>query len=194
MRVSVVAFHGDFANGEMLREDMGDPDWVDWYVDHQGRGRRDLPDEEIIEELPSGPLVCVGYSDGGDTVARLSTLIPERFVAAVVYEAPVVSVPAPGGDFPVLSLWNYGSRKAQSELADEAVRKWAYGRRDFSIHFGKGRHTKWVWRNPWWLGRRLGHGWDLELNPYIHRWIREKAGLLAKNAAPISRPATTEEL
>lgn len=168
--VSAVAFHGDFAKAHHLQHDMGDPPWVDRYVQHQGRGRRDLPDGVIMNSIPAaGRLVLLGFSDGGDTVARLSQYLYHRILCAIVYESPVKSIRRPAGNFPVLMLWNEGSNRRYSEAASIARARWtANPDRVVAEEMGEGGHTKFVRRpSTWWRG----HGWDVGLNPLIVSWV-----------------------
>ena len=102
MKATVFAIPGGYLSGRDLCRDMGNPDWVDYYLD------RDHPCELAtrIESIAEGPIVLIGYSIGGSLIGHLSLLLG-NIVGAVVYESPLIGVDHVGGNFPVLWIENY---------------------------------------------------------------------------------------
>ena len=163
--MQTIALHGDYASPDMLRRDMGNPAWVDHYYD--GRGWRDVDGRiELLTHFirsQEEPVVLVGYSRGGDVVARLSNSIPHLIRAAVVYESPV-SVDSCGGKFPALCVWNDRGSIRRLQRVDDVVkslRLWSVGRR-CEIMIGSGRHMDLM---------PPGHSWDRSLNSRIEDWL-----------------------
>lgn len=155
------AFHGDGARPSDLQSDMGDPGWVDEYVDYRSNGWLDrIRAQESV--------VLIGYSRGGDVIASLSLQL-RNILGVVLYESPLFSVAVPGGRFPALVIWNDNSPRASSKAAEEALAGWRAGGRSVDVMVGRGRHTKPVWR-PRTLF--LGHGWDTAINHRVEKWIR----------------------
>jgi len=153
------AFHGDFASASDLQQYMGDPPWVDAYVDYRS---------DFAAGIAQQDAAClVGYSRGGAIIGNLSLSLT-NIVGAVLYESPLFGVDEPGGTFPVLIIWNGQSRKRRSIEAWDALQRWKSGGRSVTMLEGSGRHTKPVWR-PSTLFR--GHGWDVSLNDQIGRWV-----------------------
>lgn len=153
------AFHGDFASAEDLQADMGDPAWVDEYVDY----RRDF--ESAIADQDS--VVLVGYSRGGSIIGELSLRL-RNIRGVVLYESPLFGVDQPGGNFPALVIWNRRSRKRRSIEAWDTLQRWRAGGRSVTMMDGQGAHLKFVMRPS---TAFLGHGWDVSLNSRIAAWV-----------------------
>jgi pimeloyl-ACP methyl ester carboxylesterase len=163
----IIALHGDFATGEMLRHDVGDlRNSIDYFHEAKGWLRFNHQMDKLIrmlEELDEPPIL-IGYSRGGSVIAALSEVIEIR--AAVVYESPVIDSEGAGGAFPVLQIWNdRGARYGRNELrrgqAIIAEQIWQENHPVTQI-IGTGGHVR---RNP------LGHFWDVSLNQQIRDWI-----------------------
>lgn len=165
----VAAFHGDFAQPQDLRDDAGNPDWIDEYPSYERITGRTYPYlvSGMAELRSRERLVLVGYSRGGDVVAWLSTQLT-NIVGAILYESPVLSVHQPGGNFPAALVWNRYSRKSHSVAAEDACYAWGMGGRHRTLIWGDGKHTRRIWR-PRTLFR--AHGWDVELNPLLANWV-----------------------
>lgn len=163
--MKVFAFHGDGARPWHLRDDMGNPTWVDEYPDWMRQNQEQLIAELAAEES----VILVGYSSGGGFIADVLSHRLGNITGAVVYESPVRSGRPPGGEFPVMMIWNRGSRKAASKMACEAMEAWvANSRRKWRLVFGDGGHTRWAWR-PRTLFR--AHNWDASVSPKAERFI-----------------------
>jgi hypothetical protein len=154
------AFHGDFASATDLQQDMGDPPWVDAYVDYRSDFASDIAQQDAA--------CLVGYSRGGSIIGRLSLSLT-NIVGAVLYESPLFNVDEPGGDFPVLIIWNRHSRRRRSIEAWDALQRWKASGRSVTMLEGAGTHIKLVGRPSTLF---LGHGWDVSLNDKIGTWVR----------------------
>lgn len=164
--ISVIALHGDFANGRMFAWDIGirNTENVRWrYPDWKRESRENLI--SILSCFPN--LVLVGYSRGGDKIAKLSHQL-SNIRGAVLYESPIL--PArnqikPSGDFPVLWIENDEGMATKSrrkkKIMSRSKHLWALNR-SMTCLTGVGKHVK---VNP------LGHGWDQALNQQILEWI-----------------------
>ena len=151
----IVAFHGDFASPRMMRRDMS-VDWVDQYWDYQQDNVATLADHR--------DLVLVAYSRGGSVVGKLANAL-NNIRAAVLYEAPLLDAPTPGGDFPVLIIWNRLSIRRFTREAKRTKQEWALQHPISELHGGSLLHVK-LWPP--------GHGWDQNLNPPIYEWLSEQ--------------------
>lgn len=155
------AFHGDFASHDDLQKDMGDPPWVDEYVDYR---------TDFEYQIARQDAVClVGYSRGGSVIGQLSLSL-KNIVGAVLYESPLFGIDQPGGAFPVLIIWNDRSRRRRSIEAWDTLCRWRAGGRSVTMLQGSGRHTKLV-RRP--STMFIGHGWDTSLNSTVEAWVRD---------------------
>jgi pimeloyl-ACP methyl ester carboxylesterase len=161
----IIALHGDYANAEMLKRDIGSLEpMVDCFWDASGwrPAKREISKlKRYITSLPAEPPILIGYSRGGSIIAMLSNRYPIR--AAVLYESPVLDSFTVGGTFPVLQIWNdqgvmTGKRKGQAAIAQEVWKK----NHPVTELRGVGTHIK---RKP------IGHGWDVGLNDQIRKWI-----------------------
>lgn len=153
---AVVALHGDFARGWVLRRDMGDPDWCDFWPDWKRINFWMFRDS--LAQLER--LILIGYSKGGSEIATLSHYL-DNLVGAVLYESPMLKVREPAGSFPIMWIENDRSwYRNTREMADTRV-QWRKGRARTTAK-GSGYHVK---RWP------PGHGWDKTLNDSIAEWI-----------------------
>lgn len=153
------ALPGDFASANDLQRDMGDPPWVDAYVDYRSPFEEDMARQDAV--------CLVGYSRGGSVIGRLSLTLP-NIVGAVLYESPLFGVDEPGGTFPVMIIWNSHSAPRRTIEAWDALQRWRSRGRQVRLLSGRGRHIKPVWR-PRTLF--VGHGWDVSLNDTIGEWV-----------------------
>lgn len=175
-----IAFHGDYANGEILKRDMGDPPWVDMYF-HKWN-------IEDVKDYCKNFLNInmIGFSRGGSFIAHLSHHIP-NIRCAVLYESPVIkhkrkSIDYIAGDFPALIIWNnkgfiFERGRKNWPAAKKMEAMWSENgdapsdlSRDRPVdrHLeGEGGHMRWVW-NSW---PPVGHDWDQSLNDDIEQWI-----------------------
>lgn len=160
--MKVVAIHGDGGSARIMRRDMGDPSWVDRYLDWNGQV------DAALKLAWGGDIVLVGYSRGGAHIAGLAEHLP-NIRAAVIYESPDPGMESVPGNFPALLIWNRRGRGStyQGSMSDAA---WIHSRHPVSRMIGKGRHTKFVFGWP-----PIGHGWDKSLNPEIESWIERNA-------------------
>ena len=170
--MDVIAFHGQAASGARLRADMGNPDWVTWAPDWQRYASAD----DFAAELGGVPVVLVGYSLGGDFIARLTRTRLSKWIRGIaVYESPVLSGPPRALPCPCVVIWNnYPPRTAWRRAGKAAsIAAWnvQYPHADNLI----GRHTAHVlysWRPPF-----IRHAWDSTVNPLLRK-------LLAPRGAP----------
>lgn len=175
----VFAFHGQFANGRFLREDMGDPDWVTDYPDWQQMDCRQWAN--LVDEMrSSGPIGVVAYSLAGklfgdelDGEGRggLLTALGDSIAWGCSYECPPCN-PPPGRQQWIIA-WNDDSFGLHSERAKTSRRpvvrrrykqalqadiEWLASGRIVLCSVGSGRHTRKVEGRKELLG--LGHNWD----------------------------------
>ena len=155
------ALHGDLASPADLRRDMGDPEWVDAYPDWK-RGLAPLLLELDVHEW----INLVGYSSGGSMISALTWRL-DNIRCAVLYEAPNLQPIIPGGNFPVLMIWNDRGRVRWPESID-TYWDWRVNH-PVDVFGGRGRHIAFSWRPPF-----LRHGWDQSLNDRIAAWIQSK--------------------
>lgn len=193
--MSVIAFHGWGATPSDLRQDMGDPSWVDHYWPYEyGRRsifegddtagdmssvaweagslmRHSVTDEQHRKLLSYRRLVLVGYSLGGSLIGELSLGLP-NLVGAIVYESPLLGTVSPGGRFPVCIVWNAGSRKAGTREALRATQAWKAGGRSVLEFEGSGGHTRYVDRRSTF---NKAHNWNQSLNARlgweVNKWL-----------------------
>lgn len=183
MNVGVIAFHGQtlkLVNGaKRLREDMGDPAWVD----HFFRGHNLL--KAIMKCREYDNVYLIGYSKGGELIATLTHHIT-NIIGACIYEAKVNQPPLiknGHGDFPVLQYWNSQSGRAHWTAGRRSTELWSRGR---TLHrqrtlFNDHGHTKPV----------LRHNFDELAVSGVYRHL----GLcteLAKPASPEPAPVRME--
>ena len=158
-----IAIHGALSNGNMLRQDIGKPSWIDHYPTYKHVKHYDQIRELIIE---CESVNLIGYSKGGSLIADLTNdedILP-RIKSAVLYESPVFNVAQCRGTFPVLMIWNnrgYITHPRRRLLALQSIALW---QQTHTITFllGNGPH---FYLNP------PRHGWDRELNPIIEQWL-----------------------
>ena len=128
MSVGVVAFHGQtfgVVNGaKRLRDDMGNPAWVD----HFFKGHNVL--DAIMKCREFDSVYLIGYSKGGQLIAALTHHVT-NIVGACIYEAKVKQHPLiknGHGDFPVIQFWNSRSGRAHWKAGKESTDAWIRGR------------------------------------------------------------------
>lgn len=157
MRPTVIALHGDGANGALLARDMGYPPWVDHYWNG---------DDGLLEFVRScESVVIVGYSRGTQLAGRLS-LKTNNIIGCILYEPMLKGMDSTGGIFPVLWIENDRGRKEWKEMK-RAKEVWARTH-PMTEKEGKGRHWSIrLWRFPF-----RGHEWDQSLNAYCFNWIK----------------------
>ena len=167
-RVTVVAFHGStffWTNGaNRMRRDMGDPNYVShYYREHN------IPDF-LAEFATEERLFLIGYSKGGDFIARLTHYL-DNIVGVVLYESPVlhdggVCMDYTTDDFPVWMFWNESSRQAKTQAAGHSISEWSKSRTRFTLEMkmqGRG-HVDWFSFPP-------GHAWDRRVTALIPSMI-----------------------
>jgi hypothetical protein len=168
-RPFVVAYHGDFASGKILKRDSCGPWWVDWWPNWK-RNRR-------AQELPTDrPVALLAFSGGGDLTARQVGIYP-NVVAVVNYECPNRRDIVPRGKCPVLAAWNRNGRGIAGGSPEDRIywtaeakttmEQWAAGH-PLQLAFGNGGHVR---RARGWPP--LGHDWDTELNPTFFAFIQQ---------------------
>ena len=161
----IIALHGDYANADMLKRDVGDfAPLVNCFWDASGwrPAKREIGKlERYIKSLPEPPTL-IGYSRGGSIIAMLSNKYPIR--AAVLYESPVLDSFTVGGTFPVLQIWNDQGVMAMKRRAGQARVAQEVWKRNHPVEtaWGVGTHIR---RDP------IGHGWDVGLNDRIRDWL-----------------------
>jgi len=156
--IITAALHGQYATGKMLRRDMGDPTWVDYYVHKIGK----LTSAELQRLKP--PLILVGYSLGGSVIADLTHELD--LVGAVLYESPLLNDTIPAGTFPVLWIQNdYRHKTRRKREMDSSLAGWKENHQVTQLT-GSGRHIRGVIGWPMW-----GHAWDQTLNDKIAGWL-----------------------
>jgi len=176
MKATVFAIPGGHLSGRDLRRDMGDPDWVDHYLDRAHPW--DLAVK--IESITDGPIVLIGYSVGGSLIGHMSLLLG-NIVGVVVYESPLIGVERVGGDFPVLWIENdYKSTWRREAESLEAFLKW-FESHSTEVMVGEGRHVRLRFGWP-----PFGHAWDVRLNTRIAGFVRE-VGSGHTNSPPTDR-------
>ena len=158
---SVIALHGDFASGSMLRRDCGIESWA-------------YPNWKRKPYLPSeGGYVLVGYSRGGSEIGHLSREWHRAIRAAVLYESPLLGTNRVYGDFPALWIENdWGRRLRGGRYAremQETLETWQLGGRRVDQLIGRGRHVEFTRGWP-----PFRHGWDRSLNRQILDWIESQ--------------------
>lgn len=157
----LAAFHGDFFTAAHLRQDLGNPAWVDSYVDWRRSGG-------WLEDLAAKPaLAIVAYSRGGQIAAQLSHELP-NVRAFVLYEAPTLRAGPPAGTAPALWIWNDRSWRRNTAQARESLAQWQSSGRRVDFLTGSGSHLK---RSRRARTLYLAHGWDLALNDRISAWL-----------------------
>jgi len=158
LKPTVFALHGGGLSAAAMRRDMGDPPWVDCYVEG----------DDMSEVLASVgiDIVLIGYSLGGSRIGELSQLLPSDIVGAVLYESPLLGLQSTGGNFPVLWIRNqYRSTEKREREFSRAERIWS-STHPIQRELGEGRHVRWRFGWP-----PFGHAWDRSLNPVIADFI-----------------------
>lgn len=157
MSEEVVAVHGDFATGEQLRYDMGDPPWVDRYI--TARTAKDF-----LDQIPGDARVLIGYSRGAEWIrmAINAGLLPS--VRAVVGYEPLALGPFMS-TIPRLLIVNKYGRHWWTELGRRSAEHWAGGTGAATL-VGRGMHVRLKLKPPF-----IGHAWDQETNTAVERWV-----------------------
>lgn len=162
--MKVFALHGGYLGPEDLRRDMGDPRWVDHYLD----GHDPVFCESQIRQwiIPGEKIVLLGYSFGGSVIGHLSQRFQNTIRSAVLYESPLIGTNTTGGKFPVLWIRNmYLATRFREAEFDWTRSAWQRTHR-MTYRFGSGKHVK-----PRWGWPPFGHAWDRSLNSFIENWI-----------------------
>jgi hypothetical protein len=165
-RPYIVAFHGDTATGKMLREDMGNPMWVDEYWDGPRTHAGVLRAADYLSCFDCVALVA--YSSGGSFAAKLSCQLT-NIACAVLCESPIRGPTIPCGNFDVLSLWNGEHGRYDSDEARNTIADWRRNhvvQVEFTNIVGHMRREWWRWPR-----RTLRHNWDRSMNLFIYDWI-----------------------
>lgn len=155
----VIAFHGRPGRPGILRRDMGDPPWVDQYFAGHDI---DAAANEIDRHCR---VILVGYSFGGDLIARLTHRC-SNVVGAVLYESPLLEPMLPRGHFPVCMVWNDRGRR-HWPASQRSCLAWDLPERIFVPMNGRGGHVRMTWRWPF-----VGHAWDQSLNGQVETFIQ----------------------
>lgn len=151
------ALHGDFATPKMLQRDMGDPRWIDLYIERQS--------VESMASLCSawGVKNLVGYSRGGYLACKIAELIPIKTL--VLYESPMFDAQPQVLNAVVVFNSVPRRRKRRSREMSRVLRYFS-GHMTF-FHGAKKRHLE---AKPYWPF--LGHAWDQSLNDLIAGELR----------------------
>jgi hypothetical protein len=152
----------------MLQNDMGDPDWVDWYWDYRSPFTP-----------PTDGFVGVAYSISGSLLGDYS--LYDRFIdkckALFLYECPLLNDIIPLGDFPVTLIWNkrkWMPQKRKLEMLDTAIRwKVNHPVEEIEANGGKGLLYRHLEPKPYWPF--VGHAWDRGINHKIESAINALA-------------------
>ena len=156
----LIALHGDFASGDILKRDMAHLSrWIDEFPDWQ-------MDNTWLTDYIDKNICLLGYSRGGAEIANLSYL--DNLKGAVIYEGPNFRHYYPQGNFPILLGWNSLSRPLRDKLRDWTFESWS--RHHLVTTFqGRGFHIRRCrgCRPP------LGHNWDAAINPDIYHWMTD---------------------
>lgn len=172
--VRVLAFHGSPGWSNLLRKDMGDPNWDISYVSW-----KKLSLETIIDMIDQDTFL-LGYSAGGEFIAQLTYHV-SRIAGIVVYESPLRNGPPRAIGCPVLWLWNdYEPRTARRR--HEKIKSYRWWRDRFNMTTAIPGLTGWKTSTPIYGHTKvvpyfpfIGHGWDISLNPHIERWMNQNA-------------------
>jgi hypothetical protein len=176
--MEIIAFHGDFASPQMLREDIGDIGLPITFM--SSTNWLDAISEIDVAFGPKRGLVGIGFSRGCGVIADLSYQYPDLFIAAVLYEGPLGFYGKVGGSFPVLMIWNsHGVKKPsllkpwhwfKPRVAREAEMAWEE-KHSVSYASGTGCHMRYdKTKNP-----KLRHAWDQSLNKTVREFIVSSA-------------------
>lgn len=148
---TILALHGDFANGSMIRRDIGHislelitPDWK----------RQPLSQLSKYSTLPN--LVLAGYSKGAIVLPKLLQYLP-NVIGIIAYEGPATCTHCQC-TLPVIWITNsqgvaHRPRRRKKQMT-KARSTWS----NITPLQGIGRHIR---------TRPLGHNWNTSLNPKI---------------------------
>lgn len=162
--MKVVAFHGDFASPQMLREDSGDPSWITDYM-----GWEDIHPRFISSALDQEkePYVLLGYSRGGQVACRVANSIVYRelFRGIVLYEAPLPPEGLVGNHHVLYLRSTYRSWLPWREWRKDRIIRYLKEHHKVAVLGSECRHLKRV-------NGEFRHGWDTQTNPHINKWIQ----------------------
>ena len=161
--MKVIAIHGDFATGEQLRYDMGDPPWVDHYATAKTFS-------QFVAQVPYGDVVLVGYSRGAEWIRQFANAYGfgaiTRIRGMVGYEPLALGEFVLARSVPRLLIYNSRGRGAWTRLGASSIEKWrGPGTTELA---GRGFHIRVKMQPPF-----IGHAWDKSINPEIQRWLSE---------------------
>ena len=164
--MTTLAFHGDFASGEMLREDAGNPDFIDEYPDWTRKDRRNISGmSKMIGLACESPVVLIGYSRGGQIAARIAA-VNRRIKGLVLYEAPLTTSDIAALPRRVAVTYIRSIVRSTLPWRNRRKAKIIEGLRelpDFTLMDSSLPHV-----------HKLRHGWDQNLNGDIATWLRER--------------------
>lgn len=174
---TVFAIHGDFG-ANRLRRDMGDPDFVDYYLNWSRKDKRSNFNElKNIISSPKfeTPFVFIGYSYGGEVINQLMNryFIRKNTVGIIQYESPLFSVPPTKlmKHIGVMQIWNNYTPRSRVRARNKQVSKYFWLNRSglsvFKITGYTKGHVKFYKTPPF-----IGHGWDTSINPIIKTWLK----------------------
>jgi len=158
-----VALPGDFASALMLRQDAGDPWWIDYYWE-QAKAIATLAMQlDTLRTLEGRRIAAIGYSRGGQQFALahnlcVSVVGDSPICCLILWEAPL---PREGlvGKLPVLyirskqrSWWPWRERRK-----DNIIRRLKAAGHDVDVMLSEKRHID---SNE---HGRYRHGWDRNL-------------------------------
>lgn len=169
--MTIIAFHGDYASPNMLREDIGD---IGLPIKFSAATDIWEATQDILQT--NEKISLIGYSRGCSFIADISVRFYPIIKNVVLYEGPLGEEGKVRGNFPVLIIWNDKGVKNPNLL-----KPWEYFRymkalkmeetwsRTHPVSYlqGKGHHIK---IDPTKQPKRR-HGWDQSLNPNIKLFL-----------------------
>lgn len=181
--MGVIAFHGQGATGARLLADMGRPEWVTWAPDWQNYASADA----FAEELGGVPVILVGYSLGGEFIAKLTrTQLAPWIEGIAVYESPVRFGPPRPLDCPAVVIWNNYTPRTRRRREGKAASIAAWNLTYPNAHNLMGLHECHFLRSS--QPPFLRHAWDQAINPLLADLLR----IRSKPPKQMTPPATPQ--
>lgn len=166
--IKAIAVHGDYANGDILKRDIG-VDWIDYYPSCKSSNELKV---KIFNYLERGDkfsdknhAICLGFSRGAEWIRQIMeeeiNLDDKMIISAVAYE-PLALRKVPKGKN--LLITNSLGRALWTRLGKKSRDYWLESGANHIIGFGF--HIKFTFRLPF-----IGHAWDQSLNTQIKEFV-----------------------